>query len=443
MTNAGGPAIICADACDAAGLRIEPLADARARGSPRCCRRGLDGQPGRHDRRRDGGGLRALDAVALADDARRRGRGDLRPPLAARADEVARGDRRRGRGRRPARARGLAAAATRPRPPTTVGAGLRDPRGGGPGAAPAPSGRARAARAPPDPPFEPPTPTGDRGDDRRRGLAEGAGWLAPADVGRLLRCWGIPRRARAAVGSAHAAGRAAVELGGPVALKAIAPGLVHKSDAGGVRLGLRRAGRGRARRARDCARLEAAGTTVEGFLVQRMVPEGVELLVGVVGDPAFGPVVACGAGGVAVELLGDVAVRLAPVGARDADGMLRGAPDLPAARRLPRRAARRRRRAARHRPARRRARGRASRDRGARPQPRHRHAARRARRRRARPRRGARSHAGVPLAQRLITAANYGARRQARRWRRGPLRVPSETERKSGHGHHEKPQDHP
>ena len=54
-----------------------------------------------------------------------------------------------------------------------------------------------------------------------------------------------------------------------------------------------------------------------------MAPEGTELIVGAVGDPAFGPLVACGAGGVAVELLGDVQVRLAPLGSRTADGMLR------------------------------------------------------------------------------------------------------------------------
>ena len=69
--------------------------------------------------------------------------------------------------------------------------------------------------------------------------------------------------------------------------------------------------------------LEAAGASVEGFHVQRMAPEGTELIVGAVGDPAFGPLVACGAGGVVVELLGDVQVRLAPLGPREAEGMLR------------------------------------------------------------------------------------------------------------------------
>jgi acyl-CoA synthetase (NDP forming) len=60
-----------------------------------------------------------------------------------------------------------------------------------------------------------------------------------------------------------------------------------------------------------------------------MAPAGTELIVGAVGDPAFGPLVACGAGGVAVELLGDVQVRLAPLGPDEADGMLRALRTFP------------------------------------------------------------------------------------------------------------------
>jgi len=63
--------------------------------------------------------------------------------------------------------------------------------------------------------------------------------------------------------------------------------------------------------------------------VQRMAPSGVELIVGVVGDPDFGPVVACGAGGHVVELLRDVAVRLAPLGPRAASEMLRSLRTFP------------------------------------------------------------------------------------------------------------------
>jgi acyl-CoA synthetase (NDP forming) len=68
---------------------------------------------------------------------------------------------------------------------------------------------------------------------------------------------------------------------------------------------------------------------VERFLVQRMVPAGVEMLIGVVHDPSFGPVVACGAGGTAVELLRDVSVRIAPLTDLDAREMVRSLVTFP------------------------------------------------------------------------------------------------------------------
>lgn len=97
----------------------------------------------------------------------------------------------------------------------------------------------------------------------------------------------------------------------PVALKAIVPGLLHKSDAGAVRLDL--TGEGAVKRAAEemSASLEQAGHQVVGFEVQPIAPKGVEMLVGVVQDEHFGPVLACGAGGTATELLKDVAVRVA------------------------------------------------------------------------------------------------------------------------------------
>jgi len=69
-------------------------------------------------------------------------------------------------------------------------------------------------------------------------------------------------------------------------------------------------------------RLEALGQRPTGFVVQRMAQTGVEMLVGVVHDPQFGPVVACGAGGVQVELLRDVSVRLTPLSNEDASEMI-------------------------------------------------------------------------------------------------------------------------
>ena len=162
-----------------------------------------------------------------------------------------------------------------------------------------------------------------------RSLAAGGGWLAPQDVEAVLRAYGIPLVQSRFAASAAEAGRRAAELGGPVALKAVAPGLVHKADAGGVALGLSgqtavtRAARAMAKAVRG------AGHEPEGFLVQQMAPAGTELIVGIVGDPDFGPVVACGAGGGAVELLGDVSVRLAPLGRARPRAMLRSLRTFP------------------------------------------------------------------------------------------------------------------
>ena len=87
------------------------------------------------------------------------------------------------------------------------------------------------------------------------------------------------------------------------------------------------------------AAVARAGHELEGLVVQPMAPTGVELIVGVVNDRSFGPVLACGAGGTTAELIKDVAVRITPVTDLDAHEMLRSLQDVPAARRLPRRTA--------------------------------------------------------------------------------------------------------
>jgi len=154
-------------------------------------------------------------------------------------------------------------------------------------------------------------------------------WLAPDEVASLLDCYGLPLAEWRLADTAEEAGAAAEELGGPVALKAVAPLLLHKTEARGVRLGLAGAEQVRAAAEEMATAVTAAGHTLERFLVQRMVGDGVELLVGVVNDASFGPVVACGAGGTAVELLKDVAVRITPLTDRDAAEMVRSLATFP------------------------------------------------------------------------------------------------------------------
>jgi acyl-CoA synthetase (NDP forming) len=124
---------------------------------------------------------------------------------------------------------------------------------------------------------------------------------------------------RAAPGDALAATQ---RLGYPLGAKAIAPGVLHKSDVGGVRMGLRSEADVAAAVDAIKAAMRAIGAPLEGILLQREVAGGVEALVGVTSDPTFGPVVVSGLGGVLVELVRDVSFRLPPVTDRDAAEML-------------------------------------------------------------------------------------------------------------------------
>ena len=153
-------------------------------------------------------------------------------------------------------------------------------------------------------------------------LESGREWLSPKDCGRLLDCYGIRAPASRLVADAEAAGAAATELGGTMALKAGGPEIVHKREIGALRLNLR-GKRTVASAAEEMDRqLARQGLLRESFLVQEMLGEGVELLVGVAADPVFGPVLACGAGGTAAELIGDLGVRICPLDADDPRSLL-------------------------------------------------------------------------------------------------------------------------
>jgi acyl-CoA synthetase (NDP forming) len=160
-------------------------------------------------------------------------------------------------------------------------------------------------------------------------LARGEGWLSPNCVAQLFDCYGLALITTKVVTDAEEAAAFAAELGTPVALKASAPGLVHKTDAGGVRLGLEGADAVRAAAAEIEHAVTRAGYQLDGLVVQPMAPEGVELIVGVVNDHSFGPVVACGAGGATAELVKDVSVRITPLTDAEARDMLRSLATFP------------------------------------------------------------------------------------------------------------------
>jgi acetyl coenzyme A synthetase (ADP forming)-like protein len=156
-----------------------------------------------------------------------------------------------------------------------------------------------------------------------RAVAEAAAprWLRADEIAVILRAAGIEfaEYEEAAPADAEAA---AERLGYPLVAKAVAPGLLHKSDVGAVVLGLRSAADVGAAVDSLRTRLAAAGHRLEGVFLQREIPRGVEALVGVTTDPTFGPLVVCGLGGVLVEILRDVAFRLPPVSDLDAEEML-------------------------------------------------------------------------------------------------------------------------
>ena len=138
-------------------------------------------------------------------------------------------------------------------------------------------------------------------------------WLTPPEVRALLEAYGLPLVAERYVATEAEALAAADELGFPLVAKTTAPGL-HKTERGGVALDLR-----------DADELRAALARVSlPAVLQPMVRGGAELLAGVVQDPVFGPLVAFGPGGVLAEIIGDAQVRIAPLTDADAEELVLG-----------------------------------------------------------------------------------------------------------------------
>ena len=148
-------------------------------------------------------------------------------------------------------------------------------------------------------------------------LAGGRDALGPIEAQEVLRAYGIPLLETRIARSPAEAGAVAAAIGGPVVLKILSPDIVHKSDLGGVQLGLEGAATTACAAQAMLARLKAARpeARLQGFLVQPMLtrPRAQEVLAGLVRDPTFGPVVVVGHGGVAVEVLADRALALAPL----------------------------------------------------------------------------------------------------------------------------------
>ena len=335
VTNAGGPAILCADACEAGGLVVPKLPEgvskdlaaflpaAASTSNPVDMLAAATGEDYHHVITTLGAAP-DIDAVIVI----------FTPPLVTRATDVVRAIHR------------AASELPRPIPVLSVFMSKRSAprliRLGGSAIPhyPFPEDAARALslaarygawrRTPDEAPSTP------EGIDRDRAaaiiasaLADEPGWMEPSKVQELFSCYGIPLVDTVIAGTPREAAREARRPGPPVALKAIAEGLIHKSDAGAVRLGLKDGREVEAAAAEMQANVEAGGHKVTGFQVQRMAAPGVEMLVGVVQDQHFGPVLACGAGGTATELVKDVAVRITPITPGEAERMVRALNTFP------------------------------------------------------------------------------------------------------------------
>jgi len=146
----------------------------------------------------------------------------------------------------------------------------------------------------------------------------GEGWLSALEIQEVLSAFGIPQAPGGLARTSDEAVEIATRVGFPVALKLASPRVLHKSDIGAVRLNVE--GESAVRKTFDEIKQEG----MDGIVVQSMIRGGVELMIGVTDDPLFGPLIAFGLGGVHVEILADVCFRVTPLTDVDAHEMVRG-----------------------------------------------------------------------------------------------------------------------
>jgi acetyltransferase len=149
--------------------------------------------------------------------------------------------------------------------------------------------------------------------------------LTEAQSKKILAQAGLPVTREGLARDPAEAVRIAAEIGGAVALKIQSPDIPHKSDIGGVHLGATTPAEvaAAARQVLENARRNCPDAAIDGILVQEMVADGVELILGMTYDSQFGPLIVCGAGGVTVEVFKDAAVLLPPIRREDVTAALR------------------------------------------------------------------------------------------------------------------------
>ncbi len=336
VTNAGGPGILCTDACEAAGLAVPELSaavKARLRGFlPPAASVGnpvdLIASAGPEGFRRaveivlGSGEVDALVAIYIPV-----GIADVEPVRRAIGEGVAAARAAGGAGR-PALA--VIMGEERDRGPISAGRETV-PAYGFPEAAAVVLGKAAAygewRGRPPGmiPQFEDARPAEARQICRRALDEGGPGWLGADETRRLLTAYGLPLPPGGIAATAEEAAKIARTIGFPVAVKLASRRIVHKTEAGGVHLRLEDEAAVRGAFQAIGAAVARLGdpAAMDGVIVQPMLAGGVEVMVGVAEDPLFGPLVAFGLGGIHVEILRDVCFRVSPLTDRDAAEMVR------------------------------------------------------------------------------------------------------------------------
>jgi acetyl coenzyme A synthetase (ADP forming)-like protein len=335
LTNAGGLGILCADACEAAGLRLPALAESTREALAAV----LPGEasvanPVDMLGSATGETYERVLPLVLADPGIDAVIALFVPPVVAGAEEVAAAI---------ARSVGSVDEVDKPVLASVISAaGSADELLGGAAAAfPYPESAARALGRAAEraewlrrPQGRVPEPEGiDRAAGRAVVEDTTEGWLGAGELRRLLWAYGVPVVAERRVESVDDAVAAATDLGFPVVVKSAVAG-AHKTELGAVALDLR-----------DEEAVRAAAERIGApLLIQPLVRDGVELLLGAVQDPVFGPLVALGPGGTLAELIGEAGFRLAPLTDVDAQELVaegkvgrlvagyRGAPPADAAR---------------------------------------------------------------------------------------------------------------
>lgn len=162
---------------------------------------------------------------------------------------------------------------------------------------------------------------------------DGRDSLTEIEAKEVFRAYGLPTTTTKLARTADEAVELAKKIGFPVVIKIVSPDILHKSDAGGVKVNIKdeQAAREAYQTILDNAKAYKADANIHGVAVQEMAPWGTEVILGSVNDPTFGPTMMFGLGGIFVEVLKDVTFRVAPVSQNQAKNMLgeiRGAPIL-------------------------------------------------------------------------------------------------------------------